>query len=56
VFIAAPQHAIDAVLEKHDTVRQLVEGQWLFLYRLGEAPDDISRRLREGWVPCGNLA
>lgn len=50
VFIAAPQHAIDAVLEKHDTVRQLVEGEWLFLYRLGETPDDISRWHQGRWI------
>lgn len=50
VFIAAPSDAIDAVLAKHDTVRQLVEGEWLFLYRLGETPEDITRWQRGRWI------
>lgn len=54
VFIAAPQHAIDKVLANHETVRYLVEGEWLFLYRLGEVPEDISRRARDGWIPCSD--
>lgn len=50
VFIAAPEEAIDAVLAKHDTVRQLVEGEWLFLFRMGETPEDITRWQSGHWV------
>ncbi|MGN6702575.1 MAG: YbcC family protein [Burkholderiaceae bacterium] len=33
-FIEAPRAMIDAVLARHDTVRQLVEHEWLSLWRL----------------------
>lgn len=33
VFIDAPRERIDAVLRKHDTVRQLVANRWLYLFR-----------------------
>ncbi len=36
VFIEAPRQAIDAVLNQHAHVRQLVENQWLYLVRLDE--------------------
>jgi uncharacterized protein YbcC (UPF0753/DUF2309 family) len=34
VVIEAPRQAIEAVLDKHETVRQLVTNQWLYLVRL----------------------
>ncbi|PPD44082.1 MAG: hypothetical protein CTY15_08470 [Methylocystis sp.] len=34
VFIEAPESAMDAVLEKHDNVRALVENGWLHLHSL----------------------
>ncbi|MDF1820331.1 MAG: DUF2309 domain-containing protein [Alcanivoracaceae bacterium] len=43
VFIAAPQEAIADVLAAHETVRQLVENDWLYLFRLGDEPGQISR-------------
>lgn len=33
VVIRAPRKAIEAVIAKHATVRQLVENQWLYLVR-----------------------
>lgn len=36
VFIAAPRHAIDGVIERHALVRHLVENEWLHLFRLSE--------------------
>ena len=43
VFIAAPEEAICAVLQQHETVRQLVDNEWLYLFRLGDEPGSISR-------------
>jgi uncharacterized protein YbcC (UPF0753/DUF2309 family) len=34
VVIEAPQAAIDAVIEKHAVVRQLLDNQWLTLWRM----------------------
>jgi uncharacterized protein YbcC (UPF0753/DUF2309 family) len=36
VYIAAPADAIKAVYEKHEVVRQLVDNDWLYLFRLGD--------------------
>ncbi len=36
VFIAAPRHAIEGVIERHALVRQLVENEWLHLFRLDD--------------------
>ena len=34
VFIEAPRAGIEAVMQKHATVRQLVEHHWLYLFRI----------------------
>ncbi|MFM9500526.1 putative inorganic carbon transporter subunit DabA, partial [Streptomyces galilaeus] len=34
VFIQAPIERIDAVIRKHEKVRQLLDGQWLHLFQL----------------------
>jgi len=47
VFIEAPQAAIERVLAKHLQVRQLVEHEWLHLFRLGDAA--VERRHRGAW-------
>ncbi len=43
VCIAAPSEAINAVIAKHDSVRQLVDNGWLHLFALGDPGDAISR-------------
>ena len=43
VFLEAPEDRIDAVLEKHDHVRELVAHQWLHLFAVGE-DGAVSRR------------
>ncbi len=35
-YIAAPADAIQSIYEKHDVVRQLVDNDWLFLFRLDD--------------------
>ena len=37
VVIDAPQEAIEAVIKKHDVVRQLLDNGWLYLWRFDQA-------------------
>ncbi len=50
VFVEAPAHAIAAVLHCHTGVRQLVENEWLFLYRFDGDGGPVERWTRGGWV------
>ncbi len=50
VFIDAPQAAIDDIIARQPTVRQLVDHGWLHLFRLGEAADVWRRRPGGGWT------
>lgn len=34
VYLEAPQHAIDDIIERHELVRQLVENQWLHVFSI----------------------
>ena len=43
VVIAAPRHAIDKVIAQHETVRQLLDNQWLYLFRLDGDHMDVYR-------------
>jgi uncharacterized protein YbcC (UPF0753/DUF2309 family) len=47
VFIDAPREMIDTIIARHPTVRQLVEHQWLYLFRFAEA--GIERRYEGIW-------
>ncbi len=44
VFIEAPQDPIDDVISRHDLVRELIENEWLHLFRI----DDGGRIYRRG--------
>jgi uncharacterized protein YbcC (UPF0753/DUF2309 family) len=48
VVIDAPAEAIDGVIAKHALVRDLVVGEWLYLFRIDEA-GGLHRRHRDGW-------
>jgi len=49
VFIEAPESAIDDVIDRHETVRQLVDNGWLHMFCIGET-GSVSRRLHgAGW-------
>ena len=52
VFIEAPQHSIDAIIAKHDMVRQLLDNEWLYLFRIepDAANAHIARYYRGQWV------
>ncbi len=52
VFIEAPETAIDAIIARHELVRQLVDHGWLHLLRIGE-DNAVHRRLPGGeWERC----
>jgi uncharacterized protein len=51
VVIEAPREAIDAVIAKHETVRQLLDNQWLYLTRLeGERMERYSDGSWQVWL------
>ncbi|MDE2317152.1 MAG: DUF2309 family protein, partial [Xanthomonadaceae bacterium] len=43
VFIAAPVDAIDAILARHESVRQLFDHGWAHLFAMGTAADSFQR-------------
>ncbi len=49
VYIAAPADAIRAVYSKHEVVRQLVDNDWLYLFRLDDE-GGIERLYFDHWV------
>ncbi len=51
VFVEAPAEAIDAVLRKHGTVRDLVRNEWLHLFRLDEERREVLAWSPDGWIP-----
>lgn len=53
VYIEAPAAAIDGIIAKHETVRELIEHEWLFLYRIDPHEGGVFARTRWGWMPVG---
>ena len=51
VFIEAPRASIDAVMSGHETVRHLVDNQWLHLFRIGPDGADIEHYQHGTWTP-----
>lgn len=49
VFIEAPREAIDAIIEQHAVVRDLVGNGWLHLFRLDGDHPAVERRAANGW-------
>lgn len=57
VLLEAPRERIDAVLAKHENVRQLVENGWLILFAIEEDGQRIVRRTaNQEWLETGALA
>jgi hypothetical protein len=50
VFIEAPRAAIEAVLRKHEHVRNLVEGGWVHLFQLDAAERAVHAYRGRRWV------
>ena len=53
VFIEAPRDAIDAIIEQHAVVRDLVGNGWLHLFRLDGDHPAVERRAAQGWQVVG---
>ena len=59
VFIEAPRAGIEAVMQKHATVRQLVEHHWLYLFRIDphtSAVEAWSGGRWQTWIAAANSA
>jgi uncharacterized protein YbcC (UPF0753/DUF2309 family) len=52
VFIEAPAAAIDGVLEKHAKLRELVDNEWLHMFRLDPAERAVFERRNGQWTPA----
>jgi len=50
VMIEAPREAIVAILEKHPTVKQLVDHHWLHLFQIDAPENKIYYRHRQQWT------
>ena len=51
-LIEAPLSDIDAVIERHESVRQLVENGWLHLFSIEDEGRVIQKRESHGqWLP-----
>ena len=55
VFIEAPRDRIDAVIARHETVRQLIDNQWITLFRIDSATDAVECRRQGQWQPMHGL-
>ena len=51
VLIAAPQHAIESVIAKHENVRQLIEHEWVHILHIDDS-GDLFRRAPGGAYVC----
>ena len=49
VFIAAPEQAIMDVYQRHEMIRQLIDHDWLYLFRLADEPGSVSRLYQQEW-------
>lgn len=49
VFIEAPQAAIDAIIARHELVRQLVDNRWLHLFRIDDRGAAYRRAASADW-------
>ena len=56
VWIEAPREAILRVVQRHDTVRRLVEGEWIHLFCIDPQDGELFRCIvdetgKTAWVP-----
>lgn len=54
VYIAAPTHAIEAVLKKHELLRELIDNEWLYVFSWFK-PAQIERFFKGQWVVSSGL-
>lgn len=49
VYLSAPEDAISAIVDKHEVVRELIDNDWLYLYRMDDAQGQIKRLYQSEW-------
>ena len=49
VVIEAPEDAIDDVIGRHDLVKNLIENEWIFFFRIGEDGSLYQREKNRSW-------
>jgi uncharacterized protein YbcC (UPF0753/DUF2309 family) len=49
VYIDAPADAIAEIAARHEVVSQLIDNDWLYLFRLDDGNGRIERLYRGGW-------
>ena len=52
VFIAAPEAALNAAIDRHEAVRQLVDNRWIHLFRLADGGTISSYEGGLRWADC----
>ncbi|MBO1926824.1 DUF2309 domain-containing protein [Thiomicrorhabdus sp. 6S2-11] len=51
VYIDAPREAIEGIAAQHDVVRDLIDNDWLYIYRWGRK-GTIERFYQRQWIPA----
>jgi len=49
VFVEAPQQPIDDVIARHELVRNLIENEWIFFFRISEEGGIFRRLAGQKW-------
>ena len=49
VYIAAPKSAMEAIVNKHQFVKHLIDHNWLYLFRLDDSSHTIERYYQDHW-------
>jgi hypothetical protein len=51
VYLAAPREAIAEIAQKHKVVQELIDNDWLYLFRIDDEQTSIERLYRNEWQP-----
>ena len=49
VYIAAPKAAMEAIINKHQFVKHLIDNNWLYLFRLDDSSHLVERYYQSDW-------
>jgi uncharacterized protein YbcC (UPF0753/DUF2309 family) len=55
VYIDAPAEAIAEIAGRHDVVRELIDNEWLYLFRLDDERAEIQRLLNGQWSVAAGI-
>lgn len=50
VYLAAPAEAIESIIQHHETLRLLVDNDWLYIFQLDSESGSIRAYARGGWT------